>query len=444
MYSGKLKISAAAVTLLFLIALLPQDGLSGEILDLNSAIRMALEKNYGITLKRNELEIARRNNSAGNAGFLPRIDATADYNKSTADAMVNTLLNYRLDNPAASSDLVNAGVLLRWTLFDGFNMFANSKSLQIMEQIGELNLKIAIENTIAKIVIHYFDIVKQIQLLSLRQEQVSLSEFRTQIAQLNFATGMGSEFELMKAEVEMNFDKLSLEKQSTALANAKIVLNELLSRDVNTEFTIQDSIVIMDVPGYDALRKSMVAANNSLLLANKNKQMSEQEAKKILARFYPAIEFRTGYTYYDLQTEASFITETRTYGYTFGLNASINLFDGLNDRRKTENARVRIANSELMIRELLQALDSSLARIYQDYTDGLKNIEMQEINLKLARKNMEIASESFANGSISSLQFREVQQNLLDANTMLVTARYNVKAKQTELLLLSGQLLYPR
>jgi outer membrane protein TolC len=59
----------------------------------------------------------------------------------------------------------------------------------------------------------------------------------------------------------------------------------------------------------------------------------------------------------------------------------------------------------------------------------------------LAAKNMDIAKESFKVGSISSLQLREIQKNLLDADTRLVTAEYRTKLTETELLLIGGKLL---
>ncbi|MBN2355307.1 TolC family protein [candidate division KSB1 bacterium] len=424
-----------------LIMVLPHYAAAEEILALGEAVKIALENNYGITLARNDLDMARNNNSAGNAGFLPRIDAVAEYNKGELDAEVNTLLNTGLEKSGAKTELLTAGIMLKWTLFDGFNMFANSRYLKIQEEIGELNLKSSIENTIAKIIIQYYEIVRQAQVVSILQEQVGISEYRTQIAQLNFDTGMGSEFELMKSTVELNFDKLQLQKQSTGMANSKITLNELLSRDVNTEFTIQDSISISDMFNYASLEKRMRASNKNLLLAYKNKQLSEQEARKVLAKYFPTIDFKTGYTYYDFKTEASLINETKTYGFNIGLNANLNLFDGMNDKRRRENAEINIINNELRIKQLENHLDAYLARIYREYQDGLTLIELEKDNLELAKTNMDIAKESFSTGSISSLQFREVQRNLLDANMMLVNVKYHIKVKETELLLISGQVL---
>jgi len=56
-------------------------------------------------------------------------------------------------------------------------------------------------------------------------------------------------------------------------------------------------------------------------------------------------------------------------------------------------------------------------------------------------KNMDLARESYTIGSISSLQLREVQEDLLNAHARLINARYLAKITETELLLLAGALL---
>jgi outer membrane protein TolC len=84
---------------------------------------------------------------------------------------------------------------------------------------------------------------------------------------------------------------------------------------------------------------------------------------------------------------------------------------------------------------------ASLARIFNEYRNQLEMIGFERENLQLAVRNLEIARESYAVGSISSLQLREVQEDLLTARNRLLTAEFNVKLTETELLLLSGKLV---
>src|SRR4051794_30499763 len=60
----------------FLVVLLVWCGVTmqaQEVLTLEQAIDIALKNNYDIRISKNDAEIASRNNTAGNAGMLPKV-----------------------------------------------------------------------------------------------------------------------------------------------------------------------------------------------------------------------------------------------------------------------------------------------------------------------------------------------------------------------------------
>jgi outer membrane protein TolC len=113
----------------------------------------------------------------------------------------------------------------------------------------------------------------------------------------------------------------------------------------------------------------------------------------------------------------------------------------MNLQRQYRNAKITYESSDLEIKQMENRLDAYLLRIYNDYVNQVELIGFERENMILAQKNMDIAKESFQVGAISSLQLREIQKNLLDAGTRLVTAEFKAKLTETELLLLSGRLV---
>ena len=61
-------------------------------------------------------------------------------------------------------------------------------------------------------------------------------------------------------------------------------------------------------------------------------------------------------------------------------------------------------------------------------------------NLVLAEETMDIALEQFMLATITSIELRESQRILLDTENRLITAQYEAKLSETELLRLSGKL----
>ena len=414
---------------------------SQEILALDQAVAIGLANNYGIIMAQNSNQVAHNNASPGNAGMLPEIGVNAGYVNGLSNVNVNVVSGAELNNSNAHSDLITAGVGLSWTLFDGLKMFITYDKLKRLEEMSELSAKITIENTIARIIGSYYEIIRQERVTLIFTEQVLISRFRLELATMRFETGTGSEMEYLKARVELNADVADLSNQQTLFENSKTTLNDLLSRDVNTPFVVQDTILVSTLLQYDSLRSSMKTANRNLLLAIRNKQVGQLELKTARANQWPTLGFYTNFNYYRSETEANFVQYNRNFGPSFGLSLNMKLFDGLNLNREFKNSAIALQTNELEIKQIESRLEAYLARIYNDYQNQIQMIGFEHENLLLARKSMDIAKEGYAVGSISSLQLREVQQDLLTAGTRLVTAEFKAKLTETELLLLSGKLI---
>jgi outer membrane protein len=411
-------------------------------LSLEEAVATGLERNYGILIAKNLAAIAHNDVSPGHAGMLPHIDVNGAYNKSITQAKVDvTSSATELDISDAGTDIVTAGVTLEWTLFDGLNMFITRDKLKKLDEMGAMAFKKAMEQTVADIIVNYMDIARQQMKVEVLKQQVSLSQFRLEIATTKKNVGMGSDVEYLQAQVDLHGDESALFDENTTLANVKAGLNELLSRDITTEYTVTDTITLLPVMDFLTLQQNTLADNKDLLLSGMNKDVVTLEKKSLSAQRYPYITFNAGYNYLRNETEASFIKYNRQLGPQFGISAGINLFDGFNLQRQIQNARIDLLNADLQMKQTQNQLESELVKRYNDYRNQLQQIDFEKKNIDLAQKNMDVAKESYSVGAISPVQLRQVQENLVTASYRLIDALYGTKVKETELLLISGQLV---
>jgi len=412
-----------------------------EIMSYEDAISVGLENSYGIKIAKNEKEIASNNISRGNAGMLPQLDAVASYEKSFGNAKMDHITGLELDNTNAYADNINAGILLKWTLFDGLQMFHTYDLLKKKNELSEEELKTVLENTVADITINYYKIVQQQLMLDVLNKQIEVSQFRLQLAQLKKDVGSGSDLELLQAQVDLNSDQSALHNQKTRLANSKTTLNELLCREINMDFIVKDTIIAGPKLDFSNLSQTLESQNRDIIIKNLTKESKELELKEMKAEHYPEINFLTGYSFNKSTTDASFVSYNRFYGPHIGFSASINIYDGSDIRRKIQNLKVDLLTADLQIKQTRNQMESYLVRLYNDYENDLQLIEFEKNNYKLASMNMEIATDSYKVGMISPLELREVQKNLLSASYRMLKAQYTAKVKEVELLLISGQLL---
>lgn len=411
-----------------------------EKLTLQEAIRIALQNNYDIKLIKNETQIAKNNANLGNAGMLPIV--TGDF--STGGSRQNTLQTQasgteRRINGARNSNM-GYGVGLDWTVFDGFSMFANYDRLKALEQQGEKNATQQILTTITDVLSAYYNVAKQQQLVVAADSTIDISAFRLRIADSKLKIGRGSKLDVLAAQVDYNTDTSSYLQQKNLLDNYMVTLNELLARDVNIKFTVDNAFDIEENLNYTTLAAQLEQLNPALQSAILNKKIAELSLKQVQGNRYPQISVNSGYDFNRSQTPTGFNTQFRARGFSYGLTATVNIFNGFLQRQNERNAKININTAELQLNQTKQNLNAQLTSAYQDYSTFLELAKLERGNIEIATQNLEITLEKYRLGNITPLELREAQRNFIDANNRYLEIKYQGKLAEIYLKQISGTL----
>lgn len=428
------------IFLVSLVFLMQQKLFAQNVLSLKDAIQITLQNNYDIKLVKNNLEISKNNATLGNSGMLP----TATGNFGTGGSIQNTVQTQstgtqRVTDGAKNSNLTY-GVGLDWTIFDGFKMFANYDKFKALEKQGESNLKIQILNSITDVIATYYNIVKQQQQVMVADSSLDISNMRLKIAQNKLKIGKGSKLDVLSATVDYNADTSNFLQQKNLLNNYKIALNNLLARDANTSFTVNLEIDLEATLNYNELTTQAEQLNPALQTALINKKIAELSLKQVYGNRYPKISVNGGYDFNRSQSPTGFNTRFRSNGFSYGLTASINLFNGFTQRQNERNAKIDINSSQIQIDKTKQDILTKLASAYQDYITFLDLINLEKNNLDIAKQNLDITLEKYRLGSITPLELREAQKNELDANNRFLETKYQAKLAELSLKQISGTL----
>ena len=408
------------------------------MLSLEDAVKIALENNYEIKIAKNDLKISQTNVSAGNAGMLPTAAATISQNnnlqnlsQTRSDGTTNSLDN-------GKSNSLNYGVGLGWTIFDGFKMFAKKEQLEQLEKLGETQLKLTIITKISDVQAAYFDLVQQQQQLSALDTTIVISNQRVSLAKNRFTIGKASKLEVLNAQVDINTDKVALLIQQELYQNSKIALNQILARDTQIDFRVDDHFEIenrLDFAELKALAEKQNPQIESLIIARK---VAELELKQIKGGRYPTIEVNTGYNFARNESSLGFTTQSSARGLNYGFSASLNLFDGFAQRRNEKIAGLQIDNANLQIEQQSLALESQLATAYQTYLINLELIVLEETNEGIAKQNLDITLDKFRIGTITTIEFRTTQLNYVIAKVRYSDAQFQAKLSEIALKELAG------
>ena len=332
------------------------------------------------------------------------------------------------------------GVALNWTVFDGFKMFARYDQLKELQKLGDAELKLAIFTKVSDVISTYYDLAQQKQQLTALDTAIVISNLRLKTADNRYRIGKASKLEVLNAQVDLNTDTTTLLRQKELYANTKIALNELLARPVNTAFEIAEEIKIDESLLLPELMDLAEKQNPQLQTQIINKRVTELQAKQIRANRYPVVSVSSGYNFTRSESSLGFAAHSTGNGLTYGINASMNIFNGGLQNRNEKIAKLQIENSQILIDQQLQALRSQLSSFYQTYLTNLQLTKLEAKNEEIAKENMDITLAKFRIGTITPLEFRDAQLNYVNAKVRNSDAQYQAKISEINLKELAGNL----
>ena len=224
------------------------------------------------------------------------------------------------------------------------------------------------------------------------------------------------------------------------LNNYQVTLNQLLARDPITQFTVPNDMSIDDNLNYADMASKTVLLNPELQNAVINKKIAELNLKVVKGNRYPLVMVNGGYDFNRNANPTGFNIQSRANGLTYGLTASIPIFNGFLQRQNERNAKIAINSSELTIERTRQEIIAQLTTAYQTYSTFLGLVKLERTNVELANENLDITLEKYRLGSIAPLELREAQRNALNAQSRYLEIQYQAKLAEISLKELSGTL----
>ena len=410
------------------------------VLSLKDAVEIALKNNYHIQLSKNNTTVAQNNVTLGNAGFLPQVNGTfttthsiQNTTQTRSDGTVNVI-------KGANNASTSYGPSLNWTIFNGFGMFANYDALKQRNELSQVQGRDTIQSTIASVIETYYNLINLNEGLKALQGAIAISRTQLRYANDKFQVGRASKLEVLNAQVSLNTDTANYLNQLQQFKAAKIQMNQLLVRNLQTNFAVGDTIIVDDKLVLGDILSKAENQNPAILSAQINKRISEINLKQVQAGRYPQVSVNSGYAISNSQTPAGFARSQDTKGFSYGLTASINIFNGFNQNRLERNARIGIDNANINYKQITLNVQAEISNLYVSYLSGLDLMKLGQSNVDVAKRNLEISLDKYKLGNITPLEIREAQRNYLDAQSKFFAAQYQSKSAEIMLKEITGSI----
>mgnify|MGYP001400339307 FL=1 len=428
--------------LFFTFFFLSLSGAAGqEKLSLDEAVRIAMQNNFNVKIAMNDAVINKTNNTIGNAGLLPEVALNFGNSYNINNTRQEFFSGDTREGNGVNTSNINANIQLAWTVFDGMRMFVNRDRLKEIENLGELNIRLQMENTVSQVMSVYYNIEQHQRRIETIQKAIEISKERYELASLKKNVGSGSGIPVLQAKVDINADSSALIRQQLILKTTKIQLNEILGRSPEIIFDISTLTDNQKDVDFQELSEMTAQRNLMLQMADKNIRLSELNVKLWEGNKYPTIDLNLGYNFSRLKAEIGILKFNQNAGLSYGLTGRWNIFNGWNNKREIQVAKLGIETGKLTKEQTALSLKTDLFTLYNNYLTSRELTKIEEENIRIAEQNLDITTEKMRLGTIDALELRQAQLNLVDVEFRKITSAFEARMAHLELMRLSGQLL---
>lgn len=405
---------------------------NAQQMSLQNAIDTALKNNFDILIAKDNVTQNSIANNFGNAGGLPSLNITS--------SDVNTLNTIHqeyssgsdLDKSNVKGSNVGGAITASFPLFNGFKVLATKKQLEALQTQSELLLNAQIQNTMAAVMMKYFDIVRQEKYLNILNRSLDVSKEKMSIVTTRRNVGMANDADYLQAQIDESTVEQNIKSQQLIIDQSKTDLQQLMNSKSFYAFNLSDSIQVDKTIVLDSIN-SCLKQNPQYLSLDQQVTINETVVKQINAQRYPSFKINTSYNLSYINNGAGSMLVNQTTGPQLGFALQIPIYNGNQFKTQQKVALSKVNTAELQREKLLTTYTASAYRTYLSYQNTLQQITEQETNYERSGKLLQLVMLRFQSSMATMLDVKAAQLSFENAGYTLINLQFAAKSAEIEL-----------
>jgi outer membrane protein TolC len=425
--------------LIYLVILFPFAG-SAQALTLKDAINIALKKNYDIEIAKDNVSISKINNHIGNAGGLPTVSATLSNQEAVTNINQKINTGTEIDKTGALTNTLNANVTGSMLLYNGYRVVATKKRLEELQLQNQQQLTAQIQNTIAAVMLKYYDIVKQQSYVRTLQQSIAVSQQQLQLIEVKKEIGLANNADVFQIKIDLNTKQQDFASQELIIKQAKTDLLNLLTLKTDSSIVIKDTIVSNGEIKFETIANSL-QQNADILSLNNQIKINELIEKETKTQRMPSLRANTGLNFGRTQSDAGQLLLNQSYGPFIGLSLSFPIYNSGNIKRQEQVANINTTIAKTQKQKAVENYQTQLYKTYQAYTTAKEQAKIQQSTYQLSQDLMQLVLQKFQLGQATIIEVREAQKSFEDSGFRLINLNYLAKIAEIELKRIANSLV---
>jgi outer membrane protein TolC len=431
-----MKVSALVIFIFLGLNLEAQDT---SLLSSEEAVRIALENNLDIKIVQADRDIAVINNNWGNAGKWPTIFA----NIGNTEALTN--LNQVLANGneikrnGVTNNILNGNIQANWRIYNGHRVRATKQRFEELEKIGEINVTQQMQQISFNVLVAYYNIVRLNQQLRATDAIIALSRERNFIAKTRYEVGSAAKTDMLQSSIDLNEQEINLNNIQQQIRNNSATLNTLLKRPADLPFKVEDTTFQIPKLNYDSAIARLDSQNLDLLRAERERALLVEDRRIINSNRLPVVSLNSVTSYNRNQASGGFFLTNQTFGPNIGINIGLPIYNGNIWKTQLRANEVQQKQQRLQTELIRTQLQRDIYIAFQEFENAKHIAEVEKNNVKIATENNFISTERFKKLQGNSIELRQAQLSLIEAQDRYINALFREKLAAISVQLILGE-----
>jgi len=399
-----------------------QTYISGK-LGLEDCLKLTLVNNKGLQRVVEEKEVARGRELGSYSVILPSVSVSGEYLRK--DEVASISLPSGPSITMGDLDNYSVGLNVTQPIFAGGAIVANINAGRLFSLLADESVRSMVHEVIYSASYSYYDVLLNQHLLQISADAVRSADAHLADVNQKRMGGVASDFDVLRAEVELSNFKAELIQNKNAIDVSKASLLKVMGVSQESEVDLSDEL------DYSAFKISMEQAvemayrNRPDLFSRQFDIKLQKELLKIAqSRYWPTV---SGFYNNIWSKPDPHNTMVIDWGRAWqaGFMVSMPIFDGLAREGEVIEQKARLKQAQIDLIDAEETALFELTKAQLSIENAEEFVESQRLNLTRAKEGLRLAEIGYKEGTNTQVEMIDAQAALTQARAFYYQAVYS-------------------
>lgn len=371
-----------------------------QAISLQQALELARRNNRELQVTILTLERSRAGLREAQAGLYPNLSLNTDISRQqSASGQLSSEQRSRsgvLSTESAPGTSLSGTAQLSYNIYTSGLRSARIRTAEEQLRFDELDVERLSEEIRLNVSNEYYDLQQADEQVRINRAAVGNAQASLRDAQALEQAGVGTRFDVLRSQVNLANVQQELTNaiSQQEIARRRLVTRLSLPQSVN--ITAADSVKIASLWNQPLEESIVLAFQNRAELQQQlaQRNISEQQRRLALSELGPQVSLVASYNLLDAFNDRVGMTD----GYSLGVRANLNLFDGGAAKARANQNKANIAIAETRFADQRNQIRFQVEQAYSNLQSNLQNVNTSAAALEQAREALNLARLRFKAG----------------------------------------------